>query len=145
MSCSIDQYRARIGLFTYNHTNKHFKNNNNVTPPLLKNTNRLKTILFLLILVATITNTNYSTNKQLNKQQHITNGNSFLSLVHWNKGRSLFYNKINDIDNILTLHRPHIFSICEANADKLTNNTLFNRYKDYTVEHTKMANTTNRS
>ena len=57
------------------------------------------------------------------------------------------YSKIKtiDIDHILSMHKPHIFSICEANAEKATNNTPFTTYLDYKIEHTKMSATTNSS
>ena len=29
-----------------------------------------------------------------------------------------------DIDQILSVHKPHIFSLCEANIDRITNDTL---------------------
>ena len=90
-------------------------------------------------------NTSYPTHKNNNKLQHILNGNSYLSLVHWNKGKSLFHNKTNDIDHILSQHKPHIFSLCEANTDMSINDTPFNTYLDYKIEHTKMAILTNRS
>ena len=90
-------------------------------------------------------NTHYPTCESHNKTQHTLNGNNHLSLAHWNKGRSLFHNKTNDIDHILSLHKPYIFSICEANADKATNNTPFSTYLDYKIEHTKKPSTTNRS
>ena len=43
------------------------------------------------------------------------------------------------------MHKPHIFSICEVNAQKTINNTPFCIYTDYKIEHTKMATLTNRS
>ena len=64
----------------------------------------------------------------------------------WRKGSStitLFHNKTTDIDQILSLHNPHIFSLYEANIDTITNDTLNNNYLDYNIEHTKMSATTN--
>merc|ERR1712177_140559 len=40
---------------------------------------------------------------------------------------------------------PHIFSLCEANIDKIINNAQNNNNHDYIIEHTKMADKTNRS
>ena len=143
MCCSINEYRSRIGLFKpiYTFKAKPLKTN---TPLKDKIT---YTTLFLTILTLTplYPNTSYPTHKNNNKLQHILNSNSYLSLVHWNKGKSLFHNKTNGIDHILSQHKPHIFSLCEANADMSTNDTIFNTYLDYKKEHTKMATTTNRS
>ena len=50
-----------------------------------------------------------------------------------------------DIDQILSLHKPHIFSLCEANIDRITNDTHNNNYLDYNIEHTKMSAETNQS
>ena len=85
------------------------------------------------------------THKALNNAQHIKNGNHYLSLVHWNKGKTLFHNKTTDIDQILALHKPHIFSLCEANIERIINDTNNDTYLDYNIEHTKMAAKTNNS
>ena len=96
-------------------------------------------------LITIYPHTNFTTCKAHNKAQHIKNGNHYLSLVHWNKGKTLFQNKTTDIDQILSLHKPHIFSLCEANIDTMINDTLNNNYLDYNIEHTKMSAKTNRS
>ena len=83
--------------------------------------------------------TNYITCKKLNKIQHTINGNNYLDLLHWNKGKTLFRNKTTDIDQILSMHNPHILSLCEANIEKIINNTENYTYTDYNIEHTKMA------
>ena len=79
----------------------------------------------------------------------IKNGNSnrkqSINIIHWNKGKSLFQNKLNDIDTILEKYKPHIISLCEANVDKIVNDSHNNKYHDYAIEHTKMADKTNRS
>ena len=143
MSCSINEYKSRIGLFTHNFKPKP-KNLNTKTP--LKTTTKFTTFLLILFTLMPIyPNTSYPTHKIHNKTQHSLNGNSYLSLVHWNKGRSLFHNKTNNIDHILSLHKPHIFSICKANAEMTMNDTPFSTYLDYKIEHTKMPATTNRS
>merc|ERR1712240_982786 len=103
------------------------------------------TIIFLLLLTTIIASTHYITHTAHNKAQHTLNGNNTLNLLHWNKGKSHFHNKTNDIDNILSLNKPHIFSICEANAKKEKNDNPFNNYMDYKIEHTKMSDTTNQS
>ena len=76
--------------------------------------------------------------KAQNKKQHILNGNNTLKLLHWNKGKAHFHNKTNDIDNILSTHKPHLLSLCEANAERVTNDNQLNNYMDYRIEHTKM-------
>ena len=143
MCCSLNQYRSRIGIFAQ-YNNLKPKTTKTGTPT--KSKTKLTTILNLLISFLLIfPNTSFITKKQHNKTQHTINGNNYLSLVHWNKGRSLFHNKTNDIDHILTYHKPHIFSICEANTDKIINDTPLNTYSDYKIEHTKMSSSTNRS
>merc|ERR1711867_287400 len=87
----------------------------------------------------------FNTRKRNNKMQHIINGNYHLNILHWNKGNTLFTNKITHIDQIMDKYKPHIISLCEANILKMVNNTLNDTYKDYKIEHTKMANITNNS
>ena len=141
MGCSLETYRLRIGVFSINLTNKKHNNNNNNKYNMISTS---KLLVLLLILSALIPNTHYDTHKAQNKKQHITNGNNTLKLLHWNKGKAHFNNKTNDIDSILSHHRPDIISLCEANIDKEKNNQNNNNYKDYRIEHTKMAiNTTN--
>ena len=89
--------------------------------------------------------TTYITRKKLNKTQHAINGNYYLNLLHWNKGKTLFKNKITDIDQILAKHKPHIISLCEANIEKVINDTENDTYTNYKIEHTKMATKTNNS
>merc|ERR1712240_255237 len=91
------------------------------------------------------TNTHWRSKKHNNKTQHAINGNYHLNILHWNKGNTKFKNKITHIDQILDEYRPHILSLCEANIEKTINNTTNENYKDYKIEHTKMANKTNNS
>ena len=92
-----------------------------------------------------IPNTHYNTRKQNNKNQQIKNGNHTIKMVQWNKGKANFINKTNELDSILSKHRPNIISICEANINKNNNTETNNRYKDYRIEHTKMSINTNLS
>ena len=142
MGCSFEIYRPRIGVFSIKLTNKKHNNDNN------NNYNKISTtklLILLLILSALIPNTQYQTHKAQNKKHHITNGNNTLKLLHWNKGKVHFNNKTNDIDSILSHHRPDIISLCEANIDREKNNQNNNNYKDYRIEHTKMSINTNQS
>ena len=84
----------------------------------------------------TYSNASHTTHKENNKAQHILNGNHQLNILHWNKGKSLFHNKLNDIDMVLDKFKPHIISLCEANIDKAINSTHNNKYHDYSIEHT---------
>merc|ERR1712240_613959 len=92
-----------------------------------------------------IPNTHYNTRKQNNKDQHIKNCNHTIKRVQWNKGKANFINKTNELDSILSKHKPNIISICEANINKNNNTEINNRYKDYRIEHTKMSINTNLS
>merc|ERR1712240_920945 len=76
---------------------------------------------------------------------HIKNGNHTIKMVQWNKGKANFINKTNELDSILSKHKPNIISICEANINKNNNTETNNRYKDYRIEHTKMSINTNLS
>ena len=144
MGCSLDAYRLRIGVFNLNKRNKILTNicttktNNNTLNP-------TKLLILLLILSTVIPNTQYDTRKKQNKTQHTLNGNNTLKLLHWNKGKAHFHNKTNDIDNILSHHRPNVISLCKANIERTTNNEINSNYKDYRIEHTKMSLNTNQS
>ena len=80
----------------------------------------------------------YNTRKKLNKLQHSLNGNHYLNIAHWNKGNTLFKNKTPQIDQILNTHKPHILSLCEANIEKMINDTPNDQYFDYKIKHTKI-------
>ena len=53
-----------------------------------------------------------------------------LKILHWNKGNSLFKNKINNIYFILDKYKPHIMSISEANYDNIDRTDI----PDYRIE-----------
>jgi len=61
------------------------------------------TLLFLTLL--TFAQTLQQTN---NNFQHSINGNHTLKLMQWNKGKALFHNKINCLDQLISNHSPHI-------------------------------------
>ena len=103
------------------------------------------TLIIIIILLTLIPNTHYNTHKQNNKSQHIKNGNNTIKLIQWNKGKANFKNKTNDLDSILSKHRPNIISLCEANINRDNNKETNNNYKDYKIEHTKMSINTNLS
>merc|ERR1712115_514119 len=86
-----------------------------------------------------------TTRIQHNKLQHSLNGNHYLNIAHWNKGNTLFTNKTTQIDQLLNTHKPHILSLCEANIEKMVNDTHNDKYYNYKIEHTKMADKTNNS
>merc|ERR1711867_422374 len=67
----------------------------------------------------------FNTRKRNNKMQHIINGNYHLNILHWNKGNTLFTNKITHIDQIMDKYKPHIISLCEANIEKMVNMCYF--------------------
>ena len=59
----------------------------------------------------------WMTNKQLNKLQHITNGNisGILKVAHWNLGSKLWRNKRQEIELLLGQYKPDLCFITEAN------------------------------
>ena len=146
MGCSLDTYRLRIGVFNIG---KQTKIKINSFPPKNNSNNNtintIRLLILFLILSTVIPNTHYTTRKTHNKTQHTKHGNNTLKLLHWNKGKAHFQNKINDIDNILSNHKPHIISLCEANIERKTNNDTYTNYMDYRIEHTKMSLKTNQS
>ena len=144
MGCSLETYRLRIGIHNLKSKQpkryKKYKTDNNNHK---KGKNR--TVVIILILLTLIPNTHYNTQKQNNKNQHIKNGNNTIKMVQWNKGKANFNNKTNELDSILSKHRPNIISICKANINKGNSTETNNSYKDYKIEHTKMSINTNLS
>ena len=67
---------------------------------------------------------------------------SSIEIIHWNKGPSLLQNKVDHIKHLIQLHKPHIFSISEANYD--ISNKIFNLgLDDYNIEYTDQCNNYN--
>ena len=102
-------------------------------------------MMLLLTLTTLNPNTHYKTRKQHNKEQHTKNGNHTIKIVQWNKGKANFTNKTNELDSILSRHKPNLISICEANINRNNNTEINNKYKDFNIEHTKMSINTNQS
>ena len=80
----------------------------------------------------TLSHKSYTLSKNLsnNKQAHILNGNikiNRLKILHWNKGNSLFKNKLDDIYFVLDKFQPHIMSISKANYDNKQLRTILYR------------------
>ena len=120
MACSIETYRLRIGMHNLKTTKiKHKYNTTNTDTTTRTHLAQTALIMTLLILTSINPNTIYKTSKQHNREQHIKNGNHTIKLLHWNKGKALFHNKLNDIDTILDKFKPHVISLCEANIDKI--------------------------
>ena len=65
---------------------------------------------------------NYSSRKRRNKRAHMTNGNRSqargkpLITMFWNKGNSHLFRKMQDIQTLVSSHKPHIFGLAEANV-----------------------------
>ena len=58
--------------------------------------------------------------------------NRFIKLSHWNAGSAFLENKINDIENVIATHHPHLLGISEANLHK--NHSLDNcKIDDYEI------------
>merc|ERR1712240_873999 len=144
MGCSLETYRLRIGIHNLKSKQpkryKKYKTDNNNN-----NKGKNKILIIILILLRLIPNTHYNTQKQNNKNQHIKNGNNTIKLIQWNKGKANFKNKTNNLESILSKHRPNIISICKANINKDNSTETNNSYKDYKIEHTKMSINTNLS
>ena len=147
MGCSIETYRLRIGIHNLKKT-RHTSHKQNKTNDNNKKetTHKQATIMILLLILTTLNpNTQYKTRKQHNKEQHTKNGNHTIKIVQWNKGKANFTNKTNELDSILSKHKPNLISICEANINMNKNTEINNRYKDFNIEHTKMSINTNQS
>ena len=94
--------------------------------------------MFFIMIMSAQVNNNFSKckAKNLNRSQHICNGNikSNLKILHWNKGNSNFYNKIDNVYTILDQNKPNIFSVVEANysfSDKIN-------IRDYSIEFSRL-------
>ena len=64
---------------------------------------------------------------------HSLNGNTRLNnikIMHWNKGDSLFTNKLDDLYYSIDKNRPHIISLAEANYYNINDIAI----KDYNIE-----------
>ena len=68
----------------------------------------------------------FQRNKQKSKNNsvHSLNGNikdiNNIKLLNWNKGNSLFSNKLNDFQIVVDKYTPHIISLSEANYCNVT-------------------------
>ena len=103
-------------------------NDNRTTNDKYNNTQTHNTITTTLI--TTLRPKTNTTRIQHNKLQHSLNSNHYLNIAHWNKGNTLFTNKTTQIDQLLNIHKPHILSLCEANIEKMVNDTHNNKYYD---------------
>ena len=77
-----------------------------------------------------------------NKAMHLTTGNRYkghsIALCHWNKGSSLFINKINELNILINENKPDIFSVSEANY-QLINPQIPNELSNFYIEANKMS------
>ena len=71
--------------------------------------------LFLMIILLNLIGVYIQSNN--NKLSHMTNGNKSeaIKVLHWNKGPSLFKNKIDHLGLIIDKYKPNIISLSEAN------------------------------
>ena len=114
----ICQYRTSIGSFYLKTFKYKFKYKSKSNP---QNSNfKINLILIFLIFGAQI-NDNFDkiTSTQNNKLSHIIHGNisknGSYKIVSWNKGNSLFQNKLDDIKFIIGNISPDILALHEAN------------------------------
>ena len=115
---SIQAYRAIIGLFLNNrgkmNSNSYYKGEKvKIARKSILFTLFMARLYLLLLLVSTIDASNQSCN---NKVTHIKYGNKqeSIKVMHWNKGPSLFKNKIDHLKIIIDKYKPHIISISET-------------------------------
>ena len=148
----LEQYRFAIGCFL---PNVKVKSKNHGVNELRASNRQTKWYNFsisiwLIIFGGFVMNTQYENNFGItnNKLAHITYGNkivnnkSSIKIIHWNKGLSLLQNKVNHIKHLIQFHKPHIFSISEANYD--ISNKIFNLgLDDYNIEYTDQCNNYN--
>ena len=134
---SIQQHRWAIGSFRPRIITK-LKNYNFCK---YNSKNHLKALIIFWILLGPLGISGYSLyiKENLNKSNHIKNGNiqkarSNFRLLHWNKGNSSLDNKINDICSTIQDFNPDIFSISEANL-KIGSTISF---KDYKIEFNRL-------
>ena len=103
---SVEQYRVKIGTFSGSFRRK-FKSICDI-----RNNSSLAKILLLIVTASLLSQ--FSVKNITNFQARSYNGNG-VSLAHWNKGNSHYSNKINEIKNLINVHKPKILGISEAN------------------------------
>ena len=86
--------------------------------------------------------------KNNNKLAYTLNGNKSKSnnmkFMHWNKGSAHFFNKTNDIKNVINLNKPDVLNLAEANLS-INDIKVSKTSCDYNLEVTKMAEKTGMS
>ena len=80
------------------------------------------------------TNGHQKTKKQINKQQHILNGNVIkMKLITWNKGPALAKNRIPEIHQLLLEQKPTVLAIQEFNLREVDDETDLH-FPEYSLE-----------
>ena len=106
----ISTYRAQIGLF-----NLRYKRLKSKPSKISFFKYNVFSFIFIFLILGAQTCNNFSKVKQLscNKCNHMIHGNisanGTYKFITWNKGNSLFSNKIDDIKYILDEFSPNIF------------------------------------
>ena len=48
-----------------------------------------------------------------------------IQIIHWNKGPSFLENKFNEIETVISDHKPHMLGLSEANLRAVHDKTKF--------------------
>ena len=139
---SLSQYRTAIGIFNFKKNRKFLKvKDSNIMMRGAKSKYNIKVALYMLIIyLAVFSSFNYEkcSSDNNNKITHILNGNrngNNIKFFHWNKGSSLFQNKVDHLKILIDKYKPNILSISKANYNI---ESIWNTYglEDYNIEFT---------
>ena len=139
MGIGTQQWKLVIGLFVqYNGVSKDMTQSNISCKTKCGFIFQLSILIILSILARSCIEIYYKssnyTNCKANQFNHFmrqTHGNikaPSLRVIHWNKGCSNFFNKIDDIKTVIDKFWPHIFSLGEANYDIMDKMTIDGYY-----------------
>ena len=132
MGVSLSQYRAARGAFIFTGKSKMGQKLENC-----QSFSKFLLLICMLLAISVISETHqkrsfYSYQNLSNAFAKYVNGNGKnqgIRLSHFNKGGSFLVNRLNEIENVISKHHPHILGISEANF-----------FKNHDIEDVKIEN-----
>ena len=147
---SVEIYRMRIGIFNYRGKKygrkmyKSCKMNASKVGTYMSIFRSIVKLCFFLLIFSNFQNSSYELSNKMNHIKYGNRGNNSLKILHWNKGSSLFRNKIYHLKIVFDKYKPNVVSLSEANYDICLNQN--NHYfLDYFVEFTDQKDNINMS
>ena len=156
MSISVDIYRARIGLFSSNMVLRQRRHKTKNVQPTRCSSGIIifKVAVMTMILLVVLSNISHVSGSYVRrslKNENPTNifsqkpfkrNSNFLArytfgnrrhfgikLCHWNDGSSHLVNKVNEIENVISSYKPHVFGISETSFHKSQTDLKFDNYQ----------------